>query len=83
MIVVELLTNVFKHGYFESEQAYLRFFIGENEGQKMLRVSNSAINEAEYKAGTGTLLIDIFTRQLKGKKEIRQESDGFQIEVIW
>ncbi|MFM7768953.1 MAG: sensor histidine kinase, partial [Bacteroidota bacterium] len=83
MIVVELLTNVFKHANFEVDYAFLKFYIGLQKDKKVLRVSNSAFNNSEYKPGTGTLLIDIFTRQLKGKKEIRQDGDGFQIEIIW
>ncbi|MFN4884672.1 MAG: histidine kinase dimerization/phosphoacceptor domain -containing protein [Bacteroidota bacterium] len=83
MIVVELLTNVFKHGFFNNQDAYLTFTIGKKENYKILRVSNSAVQTKSANSGTGSLLIDIFTRQLKGKKEIRQGIDGFHIEISW
>lgn len=83
MIVVELLTNVFKHGNFKTNNAYLKFVIGKRIDKTILHISNSCDLLEDAKTGTGSLLVDIFTRQLKGKKEIRRGNDGFQIEIIW
>lgn len=83
MIVVELLTNVFKHGFFDDERAFLTFYIGQKQSSKVLQVSNSFEKTHSFNSGTGSLLIDIFTRQMKGKKEIRQGIDGFHIEISW
>ena len=83
MIVVELLTNVFKHGFFGDERAFLTFYIGQKQNSKVLQVSNSFEKTHSFKSGTGSLLIDIFTRQMKGKKEIRQDLDGFLFELSW
>ena len=83
MIVVELLTNVFKHGFFDDERAFLTFYIGQKQSSKVLQVSNSFEKTHSFNSGTGSLLIEIFSRQMKGKKEIRQGIDGFHIEISW